>query len=88
MNHDDLYTHIIEMKGQIGHLTGIAEANLEQAKKTNGRLLKAEEKLDDLQTFRTEIRATADARGKMWGVATTIINIIIGGVAIFANRIF
>lgn len=40
----DIYTLLVEMSEDIGHLKGQGEAILAEAKKTNGRVTKLEEK--------------------------------------------
>jgi hypothetical protein len=74
MKQDTLYNLIAEMKEDIGHIKGTAEATYEQAKKTNGRILKAEADIEDLKGFKVKVTTFAT-------IGATVVTLVINFMA-------
>lgn len=74
MKASDLYNLIAELKEDVGHVKGTTEATLEQAKKTNGRVTKLEDKVSTLEKFQTQAMV-------VWSVVVVVIGVVV-------NRLF
>ena len=70
---DKILQLLTQMSEDIGHLKGTSEATLEQATKTNGRLLRAEGEISELKTFRTKVATYGTIAGTLIAVVTTAI---------------
>lgn len=80
MDDKRLYELLHKMSEDIGHLKGTSEATLEQATRTNGRLLVAEREIDHLNAFKTQIKTTIKNYIAVGGIIITFLSTIISRI--------
>lgn len=68
---DKVFQLLHQMSEDIGHLKGTSEATLEEARKTNGRLRRAEDDIAELRQFQTKVKTYGTIGGMLIGLISS-----------------